>query len=231
MLRNGTAVCASGAGEDAEDLRALAARVEAPPLAIDDDADEAQLETATLELRRHCLARAHRQADPRLKSPCAGTVARLPFGSPVPLGYERDLDASALERRGGEDYPPPPGWRSVRVLCRSGQAALACLLHLALSMARDGTLSTRHAGRYFETKALLDLWPPRVLPRVPAGAHDVDLLIGEPASCSGRFEVARPETLPRVRHALLLDTTLSGPAVDLAPWFARHDGAIAAVFR
>ena len=228
MPWNGTAARISGAGEDAEDLRALAARIEAPPLDIDDDADEAQLEAAALELRRHCLARAHRQADPKLKSPCTGTVARLPFGSRVSLGYERDLDASALERRGGEDYPTPPGWRSMRVLCRSGQAALACLLHLALSTARDGTLSTRHAGRYFETRALLDLWPPGVLPR---GAHDVDLLIGEPVACSGHFEVVRPEALPRVRHALLLDTTLSGPAVDVAPWFARHDGMIAAVFR
>jgi len=231
MLGNETQARVSGAGEDAEDLRALAARIEAPPLAIDDDADEAQLEAAALELRRHCLARAHRQADPRLKSPCAGTVAQLPSGSRVSLGYERDLDVSALERRGGEDFPTPPGWRSVRVLCRSGQAALACLLHLVLSTARDGTMSLRHAGRYFETKALLDLWPPGLLPRVPAGARDVDLLIGEPAACSGRFEVAQPKALPRVGHALLLDTTLSGPSVDLAPWFARHDGAIAAVFR
>lgn len=225
-----------GAAEDARDLRALAVRIDAPPLFLENDADEQQLEAAALELRRHCLARAHRQADPKLKSPCAGTVARLPCGSRVSLGYERDLDVSALEQRGGEDYPTPPGWRSLRVLCRSGQAALACLLHLALSTARDGMLRTGHAGRYFETKALLDLWPHSVLPRVPAEAsgfdvQDVDLLIGEPAACSGGFEVARPEALPRVRHVLLLDTTLSGPTVDLAPWFARHDGAIAAVFR
>lgn len=220
-----------GAAEDAEDLRALAARIDAPPLVLEDDADEQQLEAAALELRRHCLARAHRQADPKLKSPCAGSVARLPCGSRVSLGYERDLDVSALEQRGGEDYPTPPGWRSLRVLCRSGQAALACLLHLALSTARDGTLRTRHAGRYFETKALLDLWPRSVLPPAPAEGGEIDLLIGEPVACSGGFEVARPQALPRVRHALLLDTTLSGPAVDLAPWFARHDGAFAAVFR
>lgn len=231
MLGNETPARASGAGEDAEDLRVLATRIDAPPLAIDDDADEAQLEAAAIELRRHCLGRAHREADPRLKSPCAGSVARLPCGSRVSLGYERDLDVSALERRGGEDYPTPPGWRSVRVLCRSGQAALACLLHLALSTAPRGALRTRHAGRYFETKALLDLWPRSVLPRAPAGGGEVDLLIGEPVACSGHFEVARPEALPRVGHALLLDTTLSGPSVDLAPWFKRHDGSIAAVFR
>ncbi len=231
MLGNATQPRASGAGEDAEDLRELASRIEAPPLAIDDDADEAQLEAAALDLRRHCLARAHREADPRLKSPCAGSVARLPCGSRVSLGYERDLDVSALERRGDEDYPTPPGWHSLRVLCRSGQAALACLLHLALSTTPHGALRTRHAGRYFETKALLDLWPRSVLPRAPADGDEVDLLIGEPVACSGRFEVARPEALPRVGHALLLDTTLSGPAVDLAPWFARHDGTIAAVFR
>jgi len=67
MLGNGTEAVGSGVGEDAEDLRVLAARIGAPPLAIDDDADDAQLEAAALELRRHCLARAHRQADPRLK--------------------------------------------------------------------------------------------------------------------------------------------------------------------
>lgn len=231
MFPNSKEVRDTGTQEDAEDLRTLAMSIGAPMPAIDDVNDERQLEEAALELRRHCLARAHRQADPKLKSPCAGTVVRLPCGSRVSLGYERDLDVSALERRGGEDYPTPPGWRSLRVLCRSGQAALACLLHLALSTARDGTLRTRHAGRYFETKALLDLWPRSVLPRASAEARDVDLLIGEPVACSGRFEVARPEALPRVRHALLLDATLSGPSVDLAPWFARHDGAIAAVFR
>lgn len=231
MLETEVQARGSGAAEDAKDLRALAARIDAPPLVLEDDADEQQLEAAALELRRHCLARAHRQADPKLKSPCAGSVARLPCGSRVSLGYERDLDVSALEQRGGKDYPTPPGWRSLRVLCRSGQAALACLLHLALSTACDGTLRTRHAGRYFETKALLDLWPRSVLPPAPAESGEIDLLIGEPVACSGRFEVARPEALPRVRHALLLDMTLSGPAVDLAPWFARHDGAVAAVFR
>lgn len=221
----------AGASEDAEDLRALAERVDAPPPGIDDADDERQLEEAALALRRHCLARAHRQADPTLKSPCAGAVARLPCGGRVSLGYERDLDLSALEQRGGEDYPTVPGWGSVRILCRSGQAALSGLLHLALSTARDGVLGTHHAGRYFETRALLDLWPPTVLPRLSADAAAVDLLVGEPAMCGGRFEVARPEALPRVRHALLLDTTLSGPSVDLAPWLARHDGPVAAVFR
>ena len=96
MLGNRIAVCASGAGEDAQDLRALAARIEAPPLAIDDDADEAQLEAAALELRRHCLALAHRQADPRLKSPCAGTVARLPSGSRVSLGFRGGAGSAAM---------------------------------------------------------------------------------------------------------------------------------------
>jgi hypothetical protein len=220
-----------GAEEDAEDLRALAARIEAPPLALDDDADEGQLEQAALELRRHCLARAHRQADPKLKTPCAGTVARLPCGSRVSLGYERDLDVSALERRGEEDYPSPPGWRSVRVLCRSGQAALACLLHLVVSTAGESRLRTHHAGRYFETKGLLELWPDSVLERQPADTREADLLIGEPVACGGGFEVPRPSGLPRARQALLVDTTLSGPAVDLAPWFACHEGPVAAVFR
>jgi hypothetical protein len=40
-----------------------------------------------------------------------------------------------------------------------------------------------------------------------------------------------PRALPRARRALLLDTTLVGAAVDLAPWFERFDGPLVAVFR
>lgn len=221
-------------GEHAEavDLQELARRIDAPPLSIPDDPNEHHLEDAVIELRRHCLARAHRQADVKLKSPQVGTTARLPCGSRVPLGYERDLDVSTLEAVAGLDYEVPQGWRSTRVLCRSGQAALSCLLHLAMSTAKgEGRLRTHHAGRYFETKSLLELWPQALLPRMDTHTDEVDLLIGEPVHCDGSFDVTKPPALPLVRHALLLDTTLSGPAVDLAPWFARHVGPIAAVFR
>ena len=55
------------------------------------------------------------------------------------FGYERDLDASLLEDRGVFDHPTPDGWTSSRVLFRSGQSALSCLLHLVTSMGAPAT--------------------------------------------------------------------------------------------
>jgi hypothetical protein len=221
---------------DFEDLEALAAEIHAPHLAISDRMDERQLEAAALKLRKYCLSLAHTPADSTLKSPCEGTTARTPEGVRVSVEYERELDVSVLESRGSPDYATPEGWQSTRILCRSGQAALACLIHFVLSTrvperGPAGVLRIHHAGRYFETGALLDLWPPQILPRFSSEAPDVDLLIGEPVHCDGAFGISVPATLPRVLHALLLDTTLSGPEVDLAPWFAHHHGTIAAAFR
>ena len=65
----------------------------------------------------------------------------------------------------------------------------------------------------------------------PATASAVDVLLGEPVFCDGRFGVSDPYALPRVRRVLLLDTTLVGTAVDLTPWFERFDGPLVAVFR
>lgn len=151
MLGNGTAVCASGAGEDAQDLRALVARIEAPPLAIDDDADEAQLEAAALELRRHCLAlahrQAHRQADPRLKSPCAGTVARLPSGSRVSLGFRGgggtaamiDLLQKALAAAAPDDFHRLAANREgVRAAEEAGLPAVAKRFADAIAIREEG---------------------------------------------------------------------------------------------
>jgi hypothetical protein len=59
----------------------------------------------------------------------------------------------------------------------------------------------------------------------------VDVLLGEPVFCDGRFGVSDPRALPRARRVLLLDTTLVGMAVDLSPWFDRFDGPLVAVFR
>ena len=118
------------------------------------------------------------------------------------------------------------------MLCRSGQSTLSCLLHLVTSTgAAAAPLTLHHAGRYFESKALLEVWPRQVFRQVPAAASEVDVLLGEPVFCDGRFGVSDPHALPRARRALLLDTTLVGPAVDLAPWFDRFDGSLVAVFR
>ena len=161
----------------------------------------------------------------------------MPGGERIEFGYERELDADVLETRTPLCYPAPAGWQSARVLCRSGQAALSCLLHLVAhrASARVGgssePLKIHHAGRYFETASLLDLWPRQVFAPADAQRPDVDVLLGEPVHCDGQFGLSNAACLPRARHALLLDTTMTGLRVDLAPWFARLDGSFAAVFR
>ena len=216
---------------DARDLNELAARIDLPAFDASGDRED-DLEAAALALRRAWFERAHKPADATLKSPCAGTTVPMPGGDHVQFGYERDLDVSMLEERGVLDHPTPDGWTSQRVLCRSGQSTLSCLLHLITSTgAPAAPLALHHAGRYFESKALVDVWPRHIFRRVPAAASVVDILLGEPVFCDGRFGVSDPRSLPRAQHALLLDTTLVGTAVDLSPWFDRFDGALVAVFR
>jgi hypothetical protein len=217
---------------DARDLNKLAIRIGFREFSAASPKCEEELDAAALALRRAWFQRAHKPSDTTLKSPCVGTTARLPGGDTVSFGYERDLDVSMLEDRGVLDHPTPDGWTSSRVLCCSGQSTLSCLLHLVTSMdAPAAPLTLHHAGRYFETKALVDVWPRHVFHHVPAAAAEVDLLLGEPVFCDGRFGVSDPAALPRARRALLLDTTLVGAAVDLSPWFDRFDGSLVAVFR
>jgi hypothetical protein len=216
---------------DARDLNKLAVRIGLPEFSISPECED-DLEAAALALRRAWFERAHEPADATLKSPCAGTTVPMPGGDTVRFGYERDLDVSMLEERGALDHPTPDGWTSSRVLCRSGQSTLSCLLHLVTSTGVPATpLTLHHAGRYFESKALVDVWPRHVFRHVPAAASEVDVLLGEPVFCDGRFGVSDPRALPRARQALLLDTTLVGTAVDLSPWFDRFDGPLVAVFR
>jgi hypothetical protein len=216
---------------DARDLNKLAVRIGLPEFSIRPKCED-DLEAAALALRRAWFERAHKPADATLKSPCAGTTVPMPGGDTVRFGYERDLDVSMLEERGALDHPPPDGWTSSRVLCRSGQSTLSCLLHLVTSTTVPAVpLTLHHAGRYFESKGLVDLWPRHVFRHVPAAASEVDLLLGDPVFCDGRFGVSDPRALPRARRALLLDTTLVGTAVDLSPWFDRFDGPLVAVFR
>lgn len=155
----------------------------------------------------------------------------MPDGRRIHFGYERALDAGLLEGRQPLCYPAPAGWQSLRILCRSGQAALSALLHLIAHRASSQPLTIHHAGRYFETEALFGLWPPQVFAPTDARASQVDVLLGEPVHCDGQFGLSDPSRLPRIRQALLLDTTMVGLRVDLAPWLERLDGAFAAVFR
>lgn len=93
------------------------------------------------------------------------------------------------------------------------------------------TLTIHHAGRYFETASLLDLWPRQLFAPADAKPSHVDVLLGEPVHCDGQFGLSDPARLPRARQALLLDTTMTSLRVDLAPWLARLEGSFAAVFR
>jgi hypothetical protein len=215
---------------DARDLNNLAGRSGLNEFKISSECED-DLEAAALALRRAWFERAHEPAEATLKSPCAGTTVPMPGGDTVQFGYERDLDVSMLEKRGDLDHPTPDGWTSSRVLCRSGQSTLACLLHLVTTGAPAASLTLHHAGRYFESKALLDVWPRHVFRPMPATAEEVDVLLGEPVFCDGRFGVSNPCVLPRARRALLLDTTLVGATVDLSAWFDRFDGPLVAVFR
>ena len=216
---------------DALDLQALARRAAAEtgddPLdgalhrdlaALGNDylAQERHLEKAALTLRQAWLSAAHRPADATLKSPGEGQRANVPCGDSLQFGYERDLDVSILEDRGATYARPPAGWTSDMVIFRSGQAALATILQFVATTWGDRrTLSTAHAGAYFETRALLGAWPRRSFRLVPASAVSADVVIAEPVWCNGCFGVT--EHLPRARHVLLLDTTMVGPAYDLGP--------------
>lgn len=216
--------------QDREDLAALADRAGIAPSDVPGLAG-GSADGAALELRRAWLARAHHPADATLKSPCEGEVSRLPDGQSIHFGYERELSANLLESRTPLCYPVPPGWQALRVLCRSGQAALSCLLHLVAREASTLPLTLHHAGRYFETAALLDLWPRQVFTSCDESPAHVDVLVAEPVHCDGRFGLSLPARLSRARKALLLDATMVGLQVDVAPWLDRFDGSCAAVFR
>src|SRR4051794_9791913 len=155
-------------------------------------AHERGLDAAAMDLRRHWLQLAHQPADTTPKSPCEGEVAHMPSGRAVQFGYEREIDASVLERRGEDYVDRVPGWSSEVVLFRSGQAALACLLQFAVSRwGGTGALRVSHAGAYFETASLLKSWPGRVLSWSEGAA---DIVIAEPVWCDGAFSCS--EAIP-----------------------------------
>jgi len=212
--------------KDAEDLRTLAERATAAsgqgdflPRVVASGNDwlsrERQLDAAAMVLRRNWLGVAHRSGDATLKSPRAGHVAHVPCGSGVSFGYERDIDVSLLEQR--RDYVrAPAGWAADLVLFRSGQAALACLIHFAAAQwGKTDPLTVAHAGAYFETASLLASWPQRMIRHIEHSAAAADVVIAEPVWCDGQFGCGKH--LPKARHALLLDITMSGPTYDLAP--------------
>jgi hypothetical protein len=161
---------------------------------------ERQLDAAAWALRKDWLALAHRPADNSPKSPCAGQSAHV------------ELDVSLLENRRKGYMQSAEGWSTDLVLCRSGQAALSGLLQFAIAQwGATGALGVVHDGAYFETASLIDAWPRRVLERRKG---DADIVIAEPVWCDGSFGLTA-DRFP-ARHALFLDTTMAGPAYDMA---------------
>jgi hypothetical protein len=130
---------------DTRDLNELAVRIGLPKFSISSECED-DLEAAALALRRAWFERAHKPADATLKSPYAGTTVPMPSGDTVRFGYERDLDVSMLEERGALDHPTPDGWTPSRVLCRSGQSTLSCLLHLVTSSAPAFCWGSRYSA-------------------------------------------------------------------------------------
>ena len=172
---------------------------------------ELELDIAAWRLRQRWLALAHRPADATPKSPRVGQSAHIVAGDYFNFGYERDLDASSIESRAPGYMQTVDGWSDSLVLFRSGQAALAALLQFAFAAwGTSSALRVLHLGAYFETRALMDAWPPRVLERV---ADVPDLVIAEPVWCDGGFGITDP--IPSSAKALYLDTTMSGPGYDV----------------
>jgi hypothetical protein len=146
-------------------------------------------------------------------------------------------DATALELRrawlarahhpADSTLKVPRGWLSMRILCRSGQAALSCLLHLVAHEATTPPLTVHHAGRYFETATLLDLWPRQVFaPRDEIGTgpnlfenrcHPSRLSSEAVALFCAIWPGARQRQMLRVIEA---DRTETGSAISFASW--RH---------
>lgn len=179
---------------------------------------ERRLDAAALRLRQDWLRIAHRPADMTLKSPCDGQHGHLASGITVEFGYERDLDVSVLEARGANYMVPIKGRAAELVLFRSGQAALTALIQLAVERwGVDAPLGVAYDGAYFETQALLGRWPARVVRPVRRNA---DIVIGEPVWCDGGFGHAAPPpaSMASLAKAMILDTTLSGPAYDASRW-------------
>jgi len=219
--------------QDACDLQELADRASRtsghpdllPELGFENDdyaAHERQLDAAAMALRRNWLQLAHHPGDTTPKSPCEGEVAHMPSGRAVQFGYEREIDASVLERRGDGYLDRVGGWSSEVMLFRSGQAALAGLLQFVVSRwGHTGPLAVAHAGAYFETASLLKSWPDRVWRPAEGAADTADIVIAEPVWCDGAFSCS--DTIPAARRALILDTTMSGPGFDLRPYLGQTD--------
>jgi hypothetical protein len=210
------------------DLYALAADP-----AVETTAGERALDACALELRRLWMATAHEYADVTYRSPLAGTARELPASPPMTYGYERSIEANAIEERIAAYRPVPPGWQAEHLLFSSGMAALTgCFTALPglLGTAPGETLALAAVGAYYETLAALELAhgiapaatentaaliaqirhePPQAVFVEPI-VYNVDLT---PVDV---FAVADAVAACASPPALIIDSTLVGPALPMA---------------
>jgi hypothetical protein len=168
------------------------------------------------DLRALWLTDAAREAASVFRSPTASESRRIAQHHDA-FGYERDLQPDTLEQRcAGFFPPPPPGWRHSHLMFSSGQAAMAsALIALGARLSPAGTpLGVAHLGGYFETRALVGVFPALIR---PVAASFADVLVIEPSWCDGAFreidvcaEAQRLAAFGATPRAIVLDTTLLG---------------------
>jgi hypothetical protein len=206
--------------------------------AVETLAGERALDDCATDLRRLWMATAHEYADATYRSPVAGAARELPASPAMTYGYERSIERNAIEERLAAYRPTPPGWLAGHLLFSSGMAALSCCftaLPGLLQTAPGATVSLAAAGAYFETLAALEMAhgiTPVVCDDADAliarihGDHpqavfvepivyDVDL--GPLDILAVTDAVAAASSAP----ALLIDSTLVGPALPMARVMSR----------
>lgn len=198
---------------------------------------EHALERLARDLRAIWLRYAHGATDGCLRSPAADQQPAVTgAGTPLHFGYERELEPLALEQRCAGFTDVPPDWTASHLLFSSGQATLSTIIQgsLQLYKAEGGEpLRLLHAGGYFETQALLDLFAasglrqsrlgPDMADALPARLANTDILLAEVAYCDGALRFMDLSALAQAwRHStrtpplVVFDTTLSATRFPLA---------------
>ncbi len=202
---------------------------------------EQALETFARDLRQAWLTRAAEATSQNFRSPTGMQTPLTQTGSAHHFGYERDLRPDELEQKCHDFFRAVAGGvvRGAPDVFGSGQAAMTATLIL-LDCEPGLVPSLRpmrvaHLGTYFETTALLRLFPTAI--ELAEGASGFDAAIVEPVWCDGSFgtvdmmklatRLAVLETQPK---AIIVDSTLRGRH-DTLDEFLAHLHAPGCVFR
>lgn len=195
---------------------------------------ERLLDGLAARLREIWLTQAHRSTAHHFRSPpLTAELPRLPSGRTVAYSYERNVPATALERRCAAHAAVPQTWQSAFVAYGNGMAALAGVLQTYLNMSRrtpEAPLRLGQWGAYFETGVLIELlrgpgFAPRSFDaqgelRGAVGAGELDVVLVEPVRYDWELETLDLAGLARAWSAagpgrprvLVVDTTLVSPA-------------------